>query len=415
MKKQSWISTATTIASFAAASVVTMLTVGPAAGQTTGFGSAELDRFIAQKMEQMRSPGLAVLAVKGDTIVWSRGYGLADLPGGQPVTPDLPFLLASVSKTVTATAMMQLVEQGLCALDDDVNDYLPFSVRNPAFPNSPITIESLLGHDSSIHNRQEILPITFGADSPIALGDLVADYLTPGGALYDPVLNFLPYEPGTTYEYANIGYAVIGYLVERISGLPFDEYCNIRIFDALGMTRTSWRLADYAAWGIDLATPYYYEPTEQRYFVYPQTGIAHYPAGRLKSSVNDLARFLIAHMNDGLSGGVQLLQPATVALMHTLRPTSFDRWAGGHGDGLGFSIDEHWASDNRLSIGHTGLLVGAATVMKFRPDTRVGAIVFADSAPGILTPSGTRLIDGWENAVYVDVSARLMDEAEALE
>src|SRR5262249_34119564 len=137
--------------------------------------------------------------------------------------------------------------------------------------------------------------VTMGADSPISLADLTEGYLTPGGAYYDQMKNFEPKAPGAKSEYSNMGIVLAGYLVEVISGIPFDQYCKENIFAPLGMAKTSWRLAD-----IDrslLAEPY--DKSSAGYVPYGQYGEPDYPDGMLRTSVLELGRFIIAYMQGG--------------------------------------------------------------------------------------------------------------------
>jgi CubicO group peptidase (beta-lactamase class C family) len=141
--------------------------------------SAYLDSFITAKMEQYHFPGLQAVIVKDDQIIWKGAYGYANIAQNRLVTDSTLFYIASVSKTVTATALMQLWEQGLFNLDDDVNDYLPFPVRNPNHPNVPITFRMLLTHTSGIMENNNVLnsSLTWGEDSPIPL-DTFLDHIT---------------------------------------------------------------------------------------------------------------------------------------------------------------------------------------------------------------------------------------------
>ena len=119
-----------------------------------------LDSFIVAKMDQYHFPGLSACIVKDDQIIWKNVYGYANIEENRLVTDSTLFFLASVSKPVTGTAIMQLWEQGLFNLDDDINNYLPFQVRNPSHPNDPITFQMLLTHTSSIYDNWNLLSLT---------------------------------------------------------------------------------------------------------------------------------------------------------------------------------------------------------------------------------------------------------------
>jgi CubicO group peptidase (beta-lactamase class C family) len=150
---------------------------------------------------------------------------------------------------------MNVQENGGFELDDDINDYLPFSIFIPDYPDSIITFRELLTHTSSFKDNWNILDTIYvHGDSPTSLGDFMKGYFKEGGVNYDANKNFYSVPPGTHYHYCNEGAALCGYLVELITGIPFDQYCNDSIFKPLCMDQTSWFLS-----GLDsntIAMPY---------------------------------------------------------------------------------------------------------------------------------------------------------------
>ena len=190
----------------------------------------DLDHDLRTMMRGDHVPGLAACIVEDGTVTWSHGYGHANLAHDRPATPDTIFMLASISKTVMAVAVMQAVEDGLLDLDADVNDALPFDVRNPRHPDTAITLRLLLTHTSSIRDDwPTIVPFYANGDSPIALGDYLRRYLKPDGDLYHAHRSYSAWLPGARYDYCNIAAALAGYLVESASGIPFDAWCDERI------------------------------------------------------------------------------------------------------------------------------------------------------------------------------------------
>jgi CubicO group peptidase (beta-lactamase class C family) len=138
-------------------------------------------------MSEYHIPGLSACIVKDGELVWHNAYGYADVEREIPVTDSTLFFIASISKTITGTALMQLYERGLFHLDDNVNNYLPpdLQVVNPSYPNDPITLKMILSHVSSIKDNWGVLePLTVAGDSPITLYDFLKNYLVPGGAYY---------------------------------------------------------------------------------------------------------------------------------------------------------------------------------------------------------------------------------------
>lgn len=144
--------------------------------------AGRLDRFVNDQIRQTDLAGVSVVLVKNEQVLLARGYGVANVATHLPMTANTPMLLASVSKTVTAVAAMQLVEAGKLDLDRDINLYLPFRVRNPQHPDVPITTRMLLTHTSSISDNDPFPEVAYSkGDSPIALGAILRDYLTPQG------------------------------------------------------------------------------------------------------------------------------------------------------------------------------------------------------------------------------------------
>jgi CubicO group peptidase (beta-lactamase class C family) len=352
---------------------------------------------LKRQLTKLDVPGLAVAIVKDGRIVCSGAAGMANIEENIPVTSDTLFMVASVSKTITATALMQLHEQGKFQLKDDINDYLPFAVRIPSAPEEPITFRQLMTHTASIRDNGAYIQcpgwcghgaplnpfVTKGADSPISLADFTKGYFTPGGAYYDPARNFEPDPPGTVNHYCNMGIVLVGYLVEILSGTPFDAYTSEHVFKPLGMGTTSWKLA-----GIDrsrLAMPY--DKNDSGYVPYGQYGEPDYPDGMLRTSANELARFLLAYMEGGTYDGARILKPKTVKRM-LKRQTRLDKDQG--------LVWYEESVGKRTVWGHDGSDNGASAKMWFDPERNEGVIVMANGV--------------WDNADKL--VARLFEEAD---
>jgi CubicO group peptidase (beta-lactamase class C family) len=351
--------------------------LGPAAAAPGDLPACRTN--LTRQLRALDVPGLAAAIVKNGRLVCASAAGMANIEQEQPATPDTLFLIASVSKTITATALMQLRDQGRFQLDDNVNDYLPFRVSVPAAPAVPITFRQLLTHTSSIADNTKYINcpgscaygssisafVTRGADSPISLADLTRGYLVPGGPYYDPVANFKPGAPGTIADYSNMGIVLAGYLVELISGVRFDQFTKDHIFTPLGMSATSWRLR-----GINqsiLAMPYDKGPSG--FVPYGQYGEPDYPDGMLRTSVKELGYFLSAYMQSRGHNRHRILKPATVREM-LKRQSPLDRSQG-----------LVWVSqsiDRRLVWGHDGSDNGAGAQMWFDPAGGEGVILLTN-------------------------------------
>jgi CubicO group peptidase (beta-lactamase class C family) len=321
------------------------------------------DHRITVEMTRGHIPGLAAAIVRRGEIIWIGTYGLADVEAGRPVTRDTLFMLASMSKAVTATAVMQLVEAGKLDLDADIDRYLAFPVRNPHAADVPITTRQLLTHTSSItDDLDRLLALYTDGDSPIALDALVRGYLVPGGAYYDATRNFAVQPPGRASSYCNYGYALLGDLVEQVSGTPFPTFTREHIFAPLAMDDTSWFLRDVDARRV--ATPYTW--TGGGYQRHAQYGYPDYPDGELRTSIVQLARFFAAETSDGKP----IVTTASLDQMHTVQfPALPD---GDDAYGLGwFERYGMW--------GHTGHDTGVSNAMWFRARDGVGVIVLSNA------------------------------------
>jgi CubicO group peptidase (beta-lactamase class C family) len=352
-----------------------------------------LDPFIRSRMAMARVPALAACIVKDGEIVWAEGYGWADREEEIPATPDMIFIQASVSKTVTATALMMACEDSLFSLDDDISEYLPFRVFHPLYPVEAITFRQLLAHTSGISDNDRVLSrFSTEGDSPIPLGYALEAYLSPDGSIYNPDRNFNSFKPGTGFEYSNIGYALCGYLVETVTGIPFPDYCEENLFDPLQMHQTSWFLRDLDVSRV--AVPYWYNYLTKRYIALAHYGYPDYPDRQLRTSVGQLAHFLIAHMNFGVFSEEHVFAHSTAQQMREIQYPELDSSFG-----LGLY---HWEVDGKLRLGHFGGDRGVSTAMWFRPDNGTGVIVMANGDTSY----------PWETNAFISIVDRLFEAAQ---
>lgn len=352
----------------------------------------------ARFLTESGGPGLACAVITAGQVRWARGFGLADLESRRPMEADTLINVGSIAKTVTATAVMQLWERKKLSLGDDVGKYLPFPVRNPAFPETPITIEQLLTHRSSIKDGPAYDKSYVCGDSPLSLGDWLASYFTPGGKNWSTTENWHGWTPGTANPpaqpraYSNVGFGVLGQVVERISRQPFSAYCQENIFRPLGMNRTGWFLRS-----VDVkrhATPYERLPANLKsaesedFRALTPTGIKldslapgsyvprclygfpNYPDGLLRTSANELGRFMAMYLARGTAFGRQSLKPGTITEMFS--KTHF-------GNCLGWR--DYKLPDGRSIIGHGGADPGISTFAMFDPSFQVGALYLCNFEP----------------------------------
>jgi CubicO group peptidase (beta-lactamase class C family) len=320
----------------------------------------EFDAYVQNEIEEQSIPALSVLIFRGNEVLHERYFGKADLLQGTALADNHLFLLASVSKVVTAVALLQLYDQGHFQLDDKINDFLPFAVKVPG-ENKDITFRMLLTHTSGIADGSALdSQYYYGQDSPIALAEFMENYLTPNGLFYNANENFHDFEPGTQHEYSNVGSALIGVLVEAISGMEFNAYCKANIFTPLGMGDTFWRLDEINQ---PIATPYDFNNGSLQ--AIEHYTFTDYPNGGLRSTGRDMFKFLSALSQ----GDQQLLKPATIKAMLTPQIPAIE-------DGVGLHL---FLMDKSNGLwGHDGGEQGVSTVMAFNPDDKTGAIILAN-------------------------------------
>lgn len=204
--------------------------------------TVEFENYIQGEMDSQKIPAMSTLIFKENDILYESYFGKSQMQQNVSLENNHLFLLASVSKVVTATALLQLNEGNHFSMDDNINDYLPFNVNIPNH-SEDITFKMLLTHTSAIADGSALDDqYYYGEDSPVELNSFLTNYLTPSGSFYNASENFYDFSPGSDYEYSNIGNALIGLLVEEISGMSFNEYCKQNIFNPLGMNETYWRL-----------------------------------------------------------------------------------------------------------------------------------------------------------------------------
>ena len=282
--------------------------------------------------------GLAYAAVFGQSDVhsYSGAFGLAHRETNTIATDTTLFMIASSSKTFTATAVMQLVEKGILDLDSDINIYLPFEVHNPSYPDSIITIRMLLAHTSSIRNNYSVQDalINWHGDYDQELGELLLDYLVPGGALYNGATNFYYMNPpGTRMTYCSFSVSLAAYIVQVVSGVTYEQYCQDSIFTPLGMQATSWFGSNLDT--LNMAMPYDGTTPLGHY------GTCIFPAADLRTSAVQGREYIEAMLKYGMNGA-RILDSLSVAEMMTLQYTDLtpvDFNPPGH-PGLGcFNVD----------------------------------------------------------------------------
>ncbi|MHA4837437.1 serine hydrolase domain-containing protein [Sphingopyxis sp. MSC1_008] len=314
---------------------------------------AWLDGYLPYALERARIPGAVVVVVRGNQVVLEKGYGFSDVAKRAPVLPETTlFRPGSVSKLFTWTAVMQQVEAGKIDLDKDVNAYLDFKI--PAYQGKPITMRNIMTHTAGFQESVRYLissdpkaVMTLKKQMPLALPDRV-------------------FAPGTTPAYSNYATALAGYIVERVSGEPFDNYIENHIFKPLNMTHSSFRqplpanLAPHMSKG--------YPDITQK--AKPFELVIPAPAGSLSASGADMGKFMIAHLNDGAG----LLKPETAKQMHDFKAPGV-----GPLNSMALGFYEQWVNGHR-AIAHGGDTVWFHSYLWLFPDADIGVYISMNSA-----------------------------------
>lgn len=316
---------------------------------------AFLEGIIPLQLSRDDIAGATVSVVKDGKLLFSKGYGYADVEKKAPVNPDTTlFRPGSISKLFTWTAVMQLSEQGKLDLDRDINEYLDFKI--PEAFGKPITLRNILTHTPGF---EEQLKDLFGGEKSPNLGEYVKNHIPTR-----------IYPPGTVPAYSNYGTALAGYIVERVSGQTFDDYITQHIFKPLGMNNSTFAQPLPADLLPHMSNGYILGSDKAK----PFEVVGPYPAGSLSSTAADMSKFMLAHLQQGKLGDGQILKPETARLMHS-RLFGLDDAA----NAMAYGFYEESSHGHRI-IGHGGDTVSFHSDLHLVLDAGVGFFVSYNSA-----------------------------------
>ncbi len=355
--------------------------------------SDDFDQKIIELMKQAKLPSLSLGLIKNNSLIFSRGFGKYNLFTGKQPTNETIYAIGSISKSITATALMQLYEQKKFKLDDNVSKWLPFNLKNLKYPDINITFRMLLAHQSSLydHNIESIdsliekigllrtLKMFFNFPFiPKIMKEpypMLKELLVPGGRIYMPEL-WMDYPPGAEANYSNLGYVILGYLVELISNQSIEEYCQKNIFDPLHMKDTRFHPNGLERQRI--AVPYITD-REGRLIRLPNYDFLYFsPAGGIRTTVEDLSHYLIAHMNNGTYNEYSLLNSSTIRLMHTIQYPNSSYNASNTSIEMKFGLGWLYTTDENNDTwgGHLGSAPGCVAFMRLRVSDNRGFIAY---------------------------------------
>jgi CubicO group peptidase (beta-lactamase class C family) len=321
---------------------------------------AFLDGYVGHQLEDYNIPGATVSVVKDGEVLFAKGYGQANIEKKVPVVADETlFRTASISKLFTATAVMQLVEEGQLDLDEDVNAYLDDVRVRDTYPGRPITLRHLLTHTAGFEEH-----FTGSGARSAADVEPLGEYLS--GQMPTRVR-----PPGEVTAYSNYGMSLAGHVVEEVSGVPFERYVEENVLAPLDMESTTAAQPPAPELRERLATGYDLEGA--RPVARPLEYFDDAPAGTVSTTATDMARFMIAHLQDGRYDGARILKESTAQEMHERQFTNAPRL-----DGMAYGFYEQTINGER-TIQHGGNLFQFHANLALLPEQDVGIFVAYNS------------------------------------
>jgi len=335
----------------------------------TDFG--RLESFVFEKISKTHLPGLSIAIVKGGEVVYSRGFSFRDVERGLRATPETLYGIGSVTKSFTALSIMQLVEEEKLSLDEPVKKHVPLDLK---FKDEPVRIWHLLSHSSGI-------PALAYAEAFIRCVTGAGDRWMPIGS-HEDIFTFMNEanqwaltRPGERWFYLNEGYLILGHIIEKLSGMSYEEYLRRKTLEPLRMSRSFFKRSEVEA-DLDVATPYIItRDKELKKSTYPY-GIS--ADGGLISNVLDLARYITMYLNKGRYDQGSLVSPESIEEMEkprVKRPLQiFEGEAYGYGLGI---IPDFFG--HKL-IGHAGSVLVATAYIAYIPKEKVGIALLANGS-----------------------------------
>jgi CubicO group peptidase (beta-lactamase class C family) len=323
-----------------------------------------IDLWVEAQREYDQVPGITVGVVKDQELIWSKGYGSVDVKKNLPTNPSTIFSICSISKLFTSVAIMQLYEKGKLRLDDSLSMHLPkYNLKQAYKLSGPVTIRGLLTHSSGLP-RESDYPYWTGPEFPFPTQQQISEKLGSQETLY----------PSATYfQYSNLGMTLLGEIVEKVSGKPYDVYVEENILKPLRLADTHPYLPA-AQWGSKMAIGYgaiKRDRTRDQIALFDAKGIK--AAAGYSSNVEDLARFAQWQLRLLSTGKTEILKASTLREMHRVQwmdPDWKTTW------GLGFAVSQ---ADGKTIVGHGGSCPGYRTTLSIDPKEKMAYVVMINS------------------------------------
>jgi CubicO group peptidase (beta-lactamase class C family) len=344
---------------------------------------------IQKIMQEEKVVGFSVAVVKNNKIVYTHSFGMQDIEKNIPLTDNAIFRIASISKSFTATSIMQLVEAGKLSLDDDFSNLVGFTVRNPKFPNTVITLRMVLSHTSSINDSEGYF--TLDAINPSKNPNFAKCYNN--------------YEPGKGYAYCNLNYNMTGAVIEKITGERFDQYVKHHILDPLGIyggycvdSLDKSRFATLYEYNKDsakfVASPAAYNPRSEeiKNHTIGYTTPIFSPTGGMKISATDLAKYMIMHARNGKYKGGRIISKKSSIEMQT-------KLSDDENYGLALETTSKLIAGETM-CGHTGSAYGLYSAMFFNVKKKMGIVVICNGCGSTFDSGFNTVIKRTVNTLY---------------
>ena len=321
------------------------------------------DNFINKALKTSKIAGMGLSIISSDAILFKKAYGYSDIQSKEKFTLNTIMNIASISKTTVGVSITYLVEKGLINLDDNVNNLIPFHIENPHSKQSVITLRNLMSHCSGIIDRQEVYlsEYHYGKDSPVNLGFFLENYLSKDGKYYSHK-NFSKQKLGREFLYSNIGSALAAYIVEIISGQPFNVFTKQIIFNNIQMTDSYWFLSNKKK--SRHTKLYSYNSKEKMLDEIETYGLTTYPDGGLRSSVNDITKYFQYFIDSKFSTREKIISDKGIEKMFSA--DYFDFYSNF------WNIGE--------TIGHGGGDPGVSTGMYFKKEIGIGYVFMINTS-----------------------------------
>lgn len=354
------------------------------------------DQAIKGVLDEFQAVGISAAVVKDGKIVYNNSFGYKNLEEKTPLANDDVMRIASISKSFTATSLLQLVDKGIISLDDDVSDLIGFKIRNPHFPDDTITLRMVLSHTASIRDKEDYFTL---------------DHLNP--AVYgDCEESYFQYRPGKGYNYSNMGLNLAGTILEKVSGVRFDDYVRENVI---------WKLGLYGGHNIDSLDAskfaliysrengeyvrsegaYRSRADEMPNYIFGYSSPIFSPTGGVKISAHDLAVYMMMHMNYGEYNGVRIISEESAKAMQTpvwmIKNEGDDQYALCLKEFVDYIDDEKYNIPGNYPVGHTGGAYGLNSIMIWSPADGWGIVAMTN---GYTSVEGKSFLKTLTNAIY---------------